>query len=298
MKKQWSILICLVMTGTQIFAGDLTLPVPRKTGGMPLMEALSARQTGRTFSEQTLSDQQLSDLLWAAFGINRDSGKRTAPSAMNRQEIDLYVALSSGLYLYDAKRNVLTQLLTEDIRGKAGRQPFVKTAPVCLIYVSDDERLKSEFYAATDTGFISQNVYLFCASEGLHTVVLGSIDKDALHNAMKLTPAQHVILTQPVGKPLDESSPSAVQAQLRDGTYAGEAAGYDSTVRVAVTVSENRISRIEVTKQSESRPRSAFKDIPARIISRQKPDVDAVSGATYSSRAVMRAVQNALEQAK
>ncbi|MDD3276581.1 MAG: SagB/ThcOx family dehydrogenase [Kiritimatiellales bacterium] len=200
-----SVILCLIVS-LQALAQNIQLPAPHKTGGMPLMEALNARQTKRTFSSKPLSEQQLSDLLWAAFGMNRESGKRTAPSAMNRQEIDLYVALSSGLYLYDAKQNALTQILGEDIRDKTGKQSFVKTAPVCLVYVSDDERLKMEFYTATDTGFISQNVYLFCASEGLNTVVLGSVDKDALHAAMKLKPTQHVILTQPVGLPPDMES--------------------------------------------------------------------------------------------
>jgi len=194
------ILVCLALA-TLVHAQNIQLLAPQKTGGMPLMEALNARQTQRTFSPKPLSEQQLSDLLWAAFGMNRENGKRTAPSAMNRQEIDVYVALSSGLYLYDAKQNVLTQLSKEDLREKTGKQPFVKIAPVCLIYVSDDERLKLEFYAATDTGYISQNVYLFCASEGMHTVVLGSVDKEALHAVMKLKPTQHVILTQPVGLP-------------------------------------------------------------------------------------------------
>jgi SagB-type dehydrogenase family enzyme len=182
-------------------AQDIQLPAPQKTGGMPLMEALNARQTQRTFSPKALSEQQLSDLLWAACGVNRDSGKRTAPSAMNRQEIDIYVALSSGLYLYVAPENRLQQVLAQDIRDKTGKQPFVKTAPVCLVYVSDDERLKIEFYTATDTGYISQNVYLFCASEGMNTVVLGTVDKEALHTAMQLKPTQHIILTQPVGLP-------------------------------------------------------------------------------------------------
>jgi len=200
--RQGCLLLCLTLT-TLVYAQDITLPAPRKTGGMPLMEALNVRQTQRIFSPKTLSEQQLSDLLWAAFGMNRENGKRTAPSAMNRQEIDLYVALSSGLYLYDAKQSVLTQLSKEDLREKTGKQSFVKTAPVCLVYVSDDERLKSEFYTATDTGFISQNVYLFCASEGMHTVVLGSFDKEALHAVMKLKPTQHIILTQPVGLPPD-----------------------------------------------------------------------------------------------
>lgn len=201
------VIICLALTALAQ-AADIKLPEPRKTGGLPLMEALNARQTQRTFSSKPLSEQQLSDLLWAAFGINRPNGKRTAPSASNMQEIDIYVALPSGFYLYNAQKNVLTQLAGEDIREKAGKQPFVKIAPVCLIYVSDYDRMKngSEFYSAVDTGYISQNVYLFCASEGLHTVVLGSVDKEALQAAMKLKPTQHVILTQPVGLPPESAA--------------------------------------------------------------------------------------------
>lgn len=118
------------------------------------------------------------------------------------------MALPSGLYLYNAQQNVLTQLSGEDIREKAGRQPFVKTVPVCLVYVSDYDRMKgaAEFYSATDTGYISQNVYLFCASEGLHTVVLGSVDKTTLQAAMRLKPTQHIILTQPVGLPPESAA--------------------------------------------------------------------------------------------
>jgi nitroreductase len=186
-----------------VHAQDIALPPPNKAGGKPLMEALNARQTERTFSPEALSDQQLSDLLWAACGVNRPGGKRTAPSAMNRQEIDLYVALPAGLYLYDAPSHALRQILATDLCGVAGKQPFVKTAPLCLIYVADYDRMRgdTDFYSAVDTGFISQNVYLFCASEGLHTVVLGTVDKAALHAAMQLRPAQHIMLTQPVGRP-------------------------------------------------------------------------------------------------
>lgn len=202
MKKTAGILLAYAVCFSA-FAQDIALPAPRKTGGMPLMEALNARQTQRTFSAEPLSEQMLADLLWAAFGVNRDDGKRTAPSARNMQEIDIYVALPSGLYLYDAKQNLLSQWLKEDIREKTGKQPFTQKAPVNLIYVADFDRIRgeTEFYSAADTGFISQNVYLFCASEGLHTVVLGWVDKDALHDAMKLKPSQHIILTQPVGFP-------------------------------------------------------------------------------------------------
>ncbi len=202
MKKRSCVLVCLIFSALG-YAQDIQLPAPQKTGGMPLMEALNARQTQRTFSAKPLSDQQLADLLWAAFGINRPDGKRTAPSAHNRQEVSIYVALPTGLYLYQAQSNTLERILDQDIRAQTGKQPFVKTAPVCLIFVSDYERMKnqSEFYSAVDTGYISQNVYLFCASAGLHTVVLGSVDKEELQTAMKLKPTQHVILTQPVGLP-------------------------------------------------------------------------------------------------
>lgn len=208
MKNSFFRIIGLCVVCTQSYAGDISLPVPQKTGGMPLMEALNARQTQRTFSSRPLSEQQLADLLWAAFGINRENGKRTAPSARNMQEISIYVALPSGLYLYNAQQNALTQLSQEDIREKTGKQPFMKTAPICLIYVADYDRMKneSEFYSAVDTGYISQNVYLFCASAGMHTVVLGMVDKEALHAAMKLKPSQHIVLTQPVGFPPESSA--------------------------------------------------------------------------------------------
>ena len=198
----WFSIMCLTFT-TLVQAQNIQLPAPQKSGGMPLMEALNARQTQRTFSAKPLSEQQLADLLWAAFGINRENGKRTAPSAHNKQEISIYVALPSGLYLYQAQSNTLEKILDQDIRAQTGKQPFVKTAPVCLIFVSDYDRMKTEaeFYSATDTGYISQNVYLFCASAGLHTVVLGSVDREALQTAMKLKPTQHVVLTQPVGLP-------------------------------------------------------------------------------------------------
>ena len=147
----------------------------------------------------------LSNLLWAAFGINRaNSGKRTAPSAMNWQEIDIYVAMKSGLYLYNAGQNLLEPVLAQDIREHVGVQDFTQTAPVNLIYVADYTRMSGDnksknFYSATDTGFISQNVYLFCSSEGLATVVLGWVNKPQLAKVMKLKKTQKIILTQPVG---------------------------------------------------------------------------------------------------
>jgi nitroreductase len=150
----------------------------------------------------------LSNLLWAAFGINRPDGRRTAPTASNRQEIDVYAATAGGLYLYDARTNRLKPILAEDIRGTTtSRQSFVKEVPVNLIYVADYSKMGTVpdemkgIYSAAATGFISQNVYLYCASEGLSTVVRASMDRPALASAMKLRRDQRVVLAQSVGYP-------------------------------------------------------------------------------------------------
>ena len=176
--------------------------------GRPLMQALKNRQSLRNIAPDKLPLQELGNMLWAARGINRpEIGKLTALTAVNWLEIDVYVALPEGLYLYNAKEHVVTPLINEDLRQFAGKQKFVQTAPVVLIYTADFDKMtgasgeNKAFYSATDTGFISQNVYLYCASEGLATVVLGMVDKPQLQEKMKLRPAQRVILTQPVGLP-------------------------------------------------------------------------------------------------
>ncbi len=186
------------------------LPEPQTDGGRTLMQALKLRQTSREFGPETkLPMQVLSNLLWAANGVNRPDGKRTAPSAVNWQNIDIYVATADGLYLYDARQNELKTLLTEDVRGATGRQTFVKSVPVNLVYVADYSKAKTakgpvpnaEVWSAAGAGFISQNVYLFCASEGLATVVRGMFDQDALSKTLNLRPEQKIILTQSVGYP-------------------------------------------------------------------------------------------------
>jgi len=185
----------------------IELPDPQTKGGMPLMEALQIRKSTRDFSEEELPTQVLSNLLWAAFGVNRpESGKHTAPSARNWQEIDVYVALENGLFLYDAVSHSLNPVLPEDLRAQTGMQDFVGRAPVNLVYVADYTRMgdasddQKRMYAAADAGFIAQNVYLFCASEGLGTVVRGALDREALAKAMKLGPEQHVTFAQTVGR--------------------------------------------------------------------------------------------------
>jgi nitroreductase len=183
----------------------IALPQPQTDGGRPLMQVLKERKTTRDFAADKLPLQMLSNLLWAAFGVNRPDGRRTAPSAMNRQEIDIYVAISEGLFVYNAQANRLEPVLAQDVRAATGTQSFVGAAPLDLVYVADLAKAGSEpdveLYTAADTGFIAQNVYLFCASEGLATVVRGSVDRAALAKAMKLRPDQKIILAQTVGYP-------------------------------------------------------------------------------------------------
>ena len=188
---------------------SVALPAPVTTGGMPLMDALSARHTVRDLKPDPISDQQLSDLLWAAWGVNRPGkGKRTAPSAVNAQEIDLYLVRADGAWRYDAQEHALVLITTQDLRRASGHQPVAAKAPVNLVFVADHSRFgpmvsaeHREFYAAADAGFIGQNVYLFCASAGLGTVMRGWVDRDAMHGLLGLSHDQHVLLAQTVGWP-------------------------------------------------------------------------------------------------
>jgi SagB-type dehydrogenase family enzyme len=211
--KRLSCIILLLFAAALFFAyaqeaKPVQLPSPQTDIGKPLMQALKMRQSARTFDARALPAQELSNLLWAAAGINRpETGKRTAPSAMNWQEIDVYVALPEALYLYDAKTNSLKPVVFKDLREASGKQPFVKDAPLNLIYVADVSKMKNAneqdqtFYSAADVGFIAQNVYLYCASQGLAAVMRGLVDRPALGKAMNLRPDQKVMFAQTVGYP-------------------------------------------------------------------------------------------------
>jgi len=187
-------------------SADIQLDKPDLNSGKPLMAVLSERSSHREFNNKELSLEHLSGLLWAACGINRpESGKRTAPSAMNWQDVQVYVFLKSGIYFYKEDGHKLELIKEGDYRAEAGSQDFVATAPVNLIYVSDYSRMTKasdkdkEFYSGLNTGFISQNVYLYCASENLNTVVRAYVDREALHKLIGLKPEQHVVVGQTVG---------------------------------------------------------------------------------------------------
>lgn len=185
---------------------SVQLPAPQTEGGKPLMQALKDRMTIRAFDDRKLSMQTLSNLLWAAFGVNRPDGRRTAPSAKNWQEIDIYVAMPEGAYLWDYRKNTLQAIQAKDIRALTGTQAYVGAAAVNLVFVADYSRVSGggadkDVLVGADTGFISQNVYLFCASEGLATVVRAGVDRSALAGELKLKPEQKIILSQSVGYP-------------------------------------------------------------------------------------------------
>jgi SagB-type dehydrogenase family enzyme len=184
------------------------LPPPQTDGGKPLMQALKLRASARAFAPDPLPAQTLSNLLWAAWGVNRPAdGKRTAPSARNWQEIDIYVVMEKGAYLYDATAHQLKPVVSGDIRAAAGTQDFVKDVPVNVVFVADPKRMKGappdqvQAYAFADAAFIGQNVYLFCASEGLATVLRASVDRAAFAKAVKLADDQLVVFAQSVGYP-------------------------------------------------------------------------------------------------
>jgi SagB-type dehydrogenase family enzyme len=188
--------------------GEMALPPAQTTGGLPLMQALQQRQSERDFRPDALAPQTLSDLLWAAAGINRpDLGGRTAPSAMNAQEVLLYVALPQGLYRYEPAAHELQLAAATDVRRVTGYQDFVDTAPLDLVYVADHSRMHlvpaawRQAYAYAAAGAMAQNVYLYCASAGLATVIRAWFDRDALARAMALGNDQPLLLAQTVGLP-------------------------------------------------------------------------------------------------
>lgn len=188
-------------------AGSIELPAPDQSGGLPLMRALACRRSARDFASTPLPLPLLSNLLWAAFGVNRADGGRTAPSALGAQEIDVFVALPDGAYRYEPAAHRLLLVSAADVRRVTGYQDFVDEAPLDLVYVADHERMKlvpvamRTSYASVAAGAIAENVYLCAASQGLNTVLRAWIDRAAIADALGLTHDQQVLLSQTVGYP-------------------------------------------------------------------------------------------------
>lgn len=188
-------------------AVSITLPAPDRQGGMPLNEALAARHSSRAFDPRELPLPLLSALLWACGGVNRPGGGHTAPSAMNAQEIDLFVALPAGAYRYNAAAHRLDLVAANDLRRVTGYQDFVDDAPLDLVYVADHARMglvpveKRAAYAYAAAGAMAQNVYLFAAANALASVIRAWIDREAIAQALGLSHDHQVLLAQTVGYP-------------------------------------------------------------------------------------------------
>ena len=197
-------LLWIVPAGRAQELRPIQLPKPQMSAGMPLMQALAERKTTRAFQDKPLSEQTLSNLLWAAFGVNRPREVkpglgRTAPSAMNKQEIAIDVVLAQGVYVYDAEANLLRPVVGGDLRTKMGAPPAGQAA-VTLVYVTG----ANPDYAQVDAGFIGQNVYLFAASEGLNAwfyALHGQQDATAVAAALKLPAGKRALYAQSVGYP-------------------------------------------------------------------------------------------------
>lgn len=213
--KRILLTLCLVLSPVLAGAAEpspadfVDLPKPNMDGGRPLMQVLHDRKSTREFNSEPICKEHLSNMLWAGFGINRpETGQRTAPCTMNLRSVEIYVATTEGAYRYDAEKHRLEVLCREDVRHLTGGQDYVKTAAVALIYVSDQAKFASkaqpaerDFYSAADTGFIGQNVYLYCASESLGCVVHMAGDRAALGEKLKLRPEQKIVLVESVGHP-------------------------------------------------------------------------------------------------
>lgn len=200
-----TVLASFAVAALCVGANALTLPAPAKEGGKPLLTALAERKSCRDYQVRELDPQTLSSLLWAADGVSRPDGRRTAPTGLNVQDIDIYVMLASGVYLYDAKAHALVLVNEGDHRAAAGRQPFPKTVPLNLFYVQDlskamrADEANTARHGGIHTGAIMQNVYLFCAQEKLGCVARDYIDRAALAPVLKLRADQRIILGQSVG---------------------------------------------------------------------------------------------------
>jgi SagB-type dehydrogenase family enzyme len=212
MKKQLFCLFAAFLAAAGLSAQELRtikLDAPDRSGGEQLMKVFSNRKSDREFAPDKLKPQDLSNLLWAANGVNRADGKRTAPTAVNAQDVDLYAILPEGAYLYNAKEHALIPVATGDLRAAVagGGQDFVKAAPLCLVIVSDLTRLSknpdenTRLMGAVDVGIVCQNINIACAGLGLATVPRGSMDKEALTKALKLTSGNLVLMNNPVGYP-------------------------------------------------------------------------------------------------
>ena len=206
MRKLFILAIMTLLSMSTMAQNVQQLPTPKfdkKSNGVSLVETLQRRESVREYSAEAITDQELSNILWAACGINRPDSKRlTSPTAMNAQDIIVYVCRADGAWRYDALQNSLTRITELDLRKAiGGRQEFAVNAPVCLLLVSDISKLRgNREFGAMDAGYVSENIYLVCAAMGLKTVARAMMERDALMRELGLNDSQIPMLNHPIGK--------------------------------------------------------------------------------------------------
>ena len=204
--KKFTAAACLLFLGTSIIAGEIALPKPNLKSGKPFMQCVAERRTERKFSTRPLSQQTIAEILFVADGVTRKDGRKTVPTARNKQNQSVYAVTADGIYLYNSKKHSLIPVMKGDFRKNCGPQPFHKKAPLILLFVADlsavgNTPVDQAIYAGNHSGSASQNVYLYAASENLATVVCGMLDRAALKKMLNLKKDQMVVFSQPIAYP-------------------------------------------------------------------------------------------------
>lgn len=204
--KKFTVAACLLLLGTSIIAGEIALPKPNLKSGKPFMQCVAERRTERKFSTKPLSQQTIAEILFVADGVTRKDGRKTVPTARNKQNQSVYAVTADGIYLYNSKNHSLIPVMKGDYRKNCGLQPFHKKAPLILLFVADLSAIGNTpedqaLYAGNHSGSASQNVYLYAASENLATVVCGMLDRAALKKLLNLKKDQMVVFSQPIAYP-------------------------------------------------------------------------------------------------
>ena len=204
--KKFTVAACLLLLGTSIIAGEIALPKPNLKSGKPFMQCVAERRTERKFSTKPLSQQTIAEILFVADGVTRKDGRKTVPTARNKQNQSVYAVTADGIYLYNSKKHSLIPVMKGDYRKNCGLQPFHKKAPLILLFVADLSAIGNTpedqaLYAGNHSGSASQNVYLYAASENLATVVCGMLDRAALKKLLNLKKDQMVVFSQPIAYP-------------------------------------------------------------------------------------------------
>ena len=204
--KNFTVYLFTMVVFSSVFANEIILPKPDLQSGKPLMQCFSLRRSSRNFDSKALPEQIISEILFAADGINRPDGHKTVPTALNRQNQSVYAVTQDGVYLYNSKKHSLITVKQGDFRKNCGMQPFHAAAPLILVYVSDmsavgNTPVEQATFAGNHSGSAAQNVYLYAASKGLSTVLCGSINKNLLKQTLKLSDKQQAVFSQPIGFP-------------------------------------------------------------------------------------------------